>query len=199
MVVSIMIPNLFAWDHPGQMTTAAVVFEVIEHERPDLIDMLGMVLLKHPDPGSFWFMSGDARGKERSGSVACSSRPPAGLTTPIGPSRTGPTWHSVRWAMVEESTPAKVKAAIAARGDRPSGRAPEALALNAATLFNPDAKPDERALALSWVFPLSATSSSCCMSATATRQAIRMEMPRGTFGYVEDPLADTSIPLHLLW
>ena len=55
----------YAWDHPGHMTTAAIAFEEIERERPDLVDAIGLLMLKHPDPAPFWVAAGEAKGKER--------------------------------------------------------------------------------------------------------------------------------------
>ncbi|MGR3659559.1 MAG: hypothetical protein ACU0CA_00005, partial [Paracoccaceae bacterium] len=55
----------YAWDHPGHMTTAAIAFSEIERLRPELIETLGSILLKHPDIAPFWVATGGARGKER--------------------------------------------------------------------------------------------------------------------------------------
>lgn len=54
-----------AWDHPGHMLTAAIAFSEIERSRPDLIEKLGLLFLKHPDPAPFWVAAGEAKGKER--------------------------------------------------------------------------------------------------------------------------------------
>jgi hypothetical protein len=60
-----LAPKAHAWDHPGHMITAAIAFAEIERARPDLIDKLGLLFLKHPDPAPFWVAAGDAKGKER--------------------------------------------------------------------------------------------------------------------------------------
>jgi hypothetical protein len=57
--------NAHAWDHPGHMTTAAIAFSEIEWTRPELIENIGPLMLKHPDLAPFWVASGDAKGKER--------------------------------------------------------------------------------------------------------------------------------------
>ena len=41
--------GVHAWDHPSHMTCAAIAFTEIEHARPELIEKIGLVLLKHPD------------------------------------------------------------------------------------------------------------------------------------------------------
>ena len=55
-----------AWDHPSHMITAAIAFEEIERLRPDLMERIGLMLMKHPDPAPFWVAATDAAtGKER--------------------------------------------------------------------------------------------------------------------------------------
>ena len=49
-----------AWDHPSHMITAAIAFEEIERMRPDLIERIGLMLMKHPDPAPFWVAATDA-------------------------------------------------------------------------------------------------------------------------------------------
>ena len=56
--------NALAWDHPGHMASAAIAFDEIERARPDLIEKIGALMLKHPDPAPFWVAVGEARGKE---------------------------------------------------------------------------------------------------------------------------------------
>ena len=43
-----------AWDHPSHMITAAIAFEEIERLRPELMERIGFMLMKHPDPAPFW-------------------------------------------------------------------------------------------------------------------------------------------------
>lgn len=64
VVVGVMASELHAWDHPGHMTTAAIAFSEIERERPDLIERIGLLMLKHPDPAPFWVATVNAKGKE---------------------------------------------------------------------------------------------------------------------------------------
>ena len=60
LALSSLAPHLHAWDHPGHMATAAIAFAEIEKARPDLIEKIGLLMLKHPDPGPFWVASVDA-------------------------------------------------------------------------------------------------------------------------------------------
>jgi len=62
---STLVSSAFAWDHPGHMTTAAIAFAEIERARPDLIEKVGLLMLKHPDPAPFWVATVNATGKER--------------------------------------------------------------------------------------------------------------------------------------
>ena len=65
LAFSAIAPTLHAWDHPGHMITAAIAFFEIERARPELIEKLGLLFLKHPDPAPFWVAAGEAKGKER--------------------------------------------------------------------------------------------------------------------------------------
>lgn len=142
-----VVPCALAWDHPGHMTTAAIAFAEIERARPDLIDKIGMLMMKHPEPAPFWVAAGEAKGKERTRRMFIEgSRWPDDARFTI---QDRPAWHSARWAILTDDAPPKAKAIVEARGGRPTGQALESLALNAAVLANPEAKPDERALALS--------------------------------------------------
>ncbi|MDH3848514.1 MAG: S1/P1 nuclease [Chromatiales bacterium] len=193
----VVAPNLYAWDHPGHMTSAAIAFAEIEKARPDLIDKIGLLMLKHPDPAPFWVAAGDARGSERARRmfIEAARWPDDAKFTRDD----RPTWHSARWTILADDAPPESKALLKARGGRPVGNAIEALLLNTAILRNPEAKPDERALALSWMMhvlgdihqPLHVSD---LMSATfPTGNAA------GTLAYVWDPLRDSAMPLHILW
>jgi hypothetical protein len=146
---STLVSSVFAWDHPGQMTTAAVAFAEIEQARPDLIDKIGVLMMKHPDPAPFWVAAGEAKGKERTRRMFIEgARWPDDARWTI---QDRPAWHSARWAILTDDAPPEAQAIVEARGGRPTGQALESLALNAAVLANPESKPDERALALSWL------------------------------------------------
>ena len=73
------VPKARAWDHPGHMITVAIAFAEIERARPELIDKIGLLFLKHPDPAPFWVAAGEAKGRDASG--ACSLNAHAGRTT----------------------------------------------------------------------------------------------------------------------
>ena len=47
------------------MMTAAIGFIEIERSKPELIEKLELVFMRHPDTSPFWVAAGDARGKER--------------------------------------------------------------------------------------------------------------------------------------
>ena len=63
--ISTFAPKALAWDHPGHMITANVAFSEIERARPELIDKLGLLFLKHSDTAPFWVAAGEAKSKER--------------------------------------------------------------------------------------------------------------------------------------
>ena len=93
--------NAQAWDHPGHMTTAAIAFSEIEKARPDLIEKIGQLILKHPDPAPFWVAMEDAKGNERVRRMFIQgSRWPDDVRWTI---HDRPAWHSARWAIVAGS------------------------------------------------------------------------------------------------
>ena len=145
--IGIPVQTAHAWDHPGHMTTAAIAFAEIEGVRPDLIDKIGLLMLKHPDPAPFWVAAGDGKGKERTRRMFIEAARWADDAKFTAHDR--PTWHTARWTIMSDDAPPEAKELIEARGDKPIGNALEALALNAAIISNPESKPEERALALS--------------------------------------------------
>ena len=149
MLLSLMSSDLFAWDHPGHMATAVIAFAEIESARPELMDKIGQLLLKHPDPAPFWVATVDSKGKERTRRMFVQGARWADDVR--GTLHDRPAWHASRWAIVTDDAPPEAKKLAEARGGKPTGQAIEALTLNAAVLTDPESKPEERALALSWV------------------------------------------------
>jgi hypothetical protein len=186
-----------AWDHPGHMTTAAIAFSEIERARPELIEKIGPLMLKHPDPGPFWVASGDAKGKERVRRmfIEAARWPDDAKWTP----NDRPTWHMARWSIVAEDAPPEARAAAAARKGKPAGQAIEALMLNFGTLSNPESGPTDRARALSWVMHIVGD----IHQPLHVSDLFSKDFPAGnagaTLAYVADPRGDTTVPLHILW
>ncbi len=186
-----------AWDHPGHMTTAAIAFAEIERERPELIEKIGLLMLKHPDLPPFWVAAGDGKGTERARRMFIeAARWPDDAKWTI---HDRPTWHSARWPIVAENAPPKVKEIVEARGKRPTGNAIEAVVMNAAVLSNPESKPEERALALSWVMHIVGDIHQPLHVSDYYSKENPTGNAAGTLEYVWDPLRDSAIPLHLLW
>lgn len=191
------VHNAEAWDHPGHMTTAAIAFAEIERQRPELIKKIGLLMLKHPDPAPYWVAAGDGKGEERARRMFIEAARWADDAKFTPNDR--PTWHSARWPIVTKDAPPKARELVKSRGDKPTGNAVHAAMLNAAILANPESKPEERALALSWVMhimgdihqPLHVSDQYSKISPTGNAA--------GTLEYVWDPLKDSAMPLHLLW
>ena len=186
-----------AWDHPGHMTTAAIAYMEIERERPELMERIGMLFLAHPEAAPFWVAAGAARGKEatRRKFIEC-----ARFADDIKFTATDePNWHTARWPIVEQGAPAEVVAAAEARQGKPAGQAIEALTLNFAMLENPESSPRDRARSLCWVFH---TMGDLHQPMHVT-DLLSAEFPAGnaaaTMSYVEDPVTEKPIPLHILW
>jgi hypothetical protein len=179
------------------MTTAAIAFAEIERARPDLIDKLGLLFLKHPDPAPFWVAAGEAKGKERVRRmfIECARWPDDSKFT--GNDRL--TWHTARWAIVAKDASPEVKEAAAARRGEPAGQAVEALTLTSAMLSNSEAEAAERAFALCWVLHITGD----IHQPMHVSDLFSQDFPNGnagaTMSYVMDPVTRSPIPLHILW
>jgi hypothetical protein len=187
----------FAWEHAGHMTTAAIAFEELERARPEVIDHIGMLLLKHPDIAPFWVAANEAKGKERVRRmfIECARWPDDSKFTP----RDMGAWHTARWAITVDDAPDKVSQAAEARGGKPAGQALEALELHAAMLANPETSPSERALALCWVLHIVGDIHQPLHASDLFSEDFPTGNAAGALSYVEDPVGPTTIPLHVLW
>ena len=195
--ILILPPKTFAWDHPGHMTTAAIAFAEIEKARPDLIDKIGLLLIKHPSPAPFWVATVGAKGKERTRRMFLeASRWPDDAKFTHDDK---PTWHTARWSILADDAPPESRALIESRKDRPVGNALEALALNAGMLANPESQPFERALALSWVMHIMGDLHQPLHVSDLVSKDFPNGNAAGALAYVWDPLADSAMPLHILW
>ena len=187
-----------AWDHPGHMTTAVIAFEEIKRERPDLIQRIGDLLLKHPDPAPFWVAAEDTRGEERIKRmfIEAARWPDDAKFTLFDQHQ----WHTARWAIVKEDAPPKSRELVEKRGGKTAGAGIEALTLNAAVLADPESRPNERALALSWVLHIIGDLHQPLHTADLFSKQFPTGNTAGALGWVEDPLRPTSgMPLHVLW
>jgi len=196
-VFAAVAPCVYAWDHPGHMLTADIAFSEIERTRPELIEKLGLLFLKHPDPAPFWVAAGEAKGKERVRRmfIECARWPDDSKFTP----RDMLTWHSARWAVVAKDAPPKAKAAAEARKGKPAGQALEALALNYAMVANPESTPAERAFGLCWVLHIVGDIHEPMHVSDLFSKDFPTGNAAGTTSYVMDPVTKTPIPLHVLW
>jgi hypothetical protein len=186
-----------AWDHPAHMTTAAIAFAEIERERPELIEKIGLIMLKHPDPPPFSVAAGDATGKERARRMFIeASRWPDDTKGTI---HDRPSWHSARWAVVSKDAPPEVRKVVRARGDNPSGQAIEAAVLNCGVVSSTESNPTERALSLGWLLHIVGDIHQPLHVADLYSKGYPTGSAAGTLQCVEDPLKDSTIPLHMLW
>ena len=186
-----------AWDHPSHMTCAAIAFAEIERAHPELIEKIGLLMLKHPDPSPFWVASGDARGKERARRMFIeAARWPDDNKWTI---YDRPTWHTARWTIVSKDAPPETKALATARKGKPAGQAIEALVLNYAVLSSSETNPTERASALSWMLHLVGDIYQPLHVSDRFSKQFPAGNAAGTLEYVADPMGDSTIPLHMLW
>ena len=196
-LLATLTTNVLAWDHPGHMTTAAIAFAEIEKTRPDLIDKIGMLFLAHPEVAPFWVASGEAKGNERVRRmfIECARWADDVKFTP----NDRPTWHTARWPVIAEDAPPEARAAAAAREGKPAGQALEAGNLNFAMLSNSESTPAERALSLCWVFHVVGDIHQPMHVSDLYSAQYPTGNPAATLSYVDDPIRDSTIPLHILW
>ena len=186
-----------AWDHPSHMITAAIAFMEIERENPELIEKIGRLLMTHPDPSPFWVAAGDATGKERARLMFIEgARWPDDARWTL---HDRPTWHSARWAIVADDAPPEAKAAAEALKGKPKGHAIEALVLNFGVLSSSESSPTERAAALSWFLHLLGDIHQPLHVSEYYSKKFPDGNGAGAMEYVEDPLGDSGMPLHLLF
>ena len=197
LILNAIATNTFAWDHPGHMITANIAFSEIERTRPDLIEKLGLLFLKHPDTAPFWVAAGEAKGKERTRRmfIECSRWADDSKFTP----RDMLTWHTARWAVVAKDASPTVKAAVEARGGKPAGQAIEALRLNFGMVANPESSPAERALGLCWVMHVLGDIHQPLHVSDFFSNDFPTGNGAGSISYVMDPVTKTPITLHILW
>ena len=186
-----------AWDHPAHMTTAAVAFLEIEQSKPELIEKLELVFLKHPDSSPFMVAAGDDRGTERAKRMFIEGARWADDTK--GTIHDRPTWHTARWPIVAEEAPPEAKAAAEARRGRPAGQALEALEMNYAMLSSADTNATERASALAWLLHLVGDIHQPLHVSERYSKEFPAGNGAGTQEWVMDPVNNIPIPLHLLW
>ena len=197
VLMTLVPPSAFAWDHPGHMTTAAIAFAEIERRRPDLIDKIGLLFLKHPDPAPFWVAAGEAKGKERVRRMFIEAARWADDNKFTHNDKL--TWHTVRYAIVEKDAPPEAKAAVAARRGKPVGQALESMALSYGMLWNPESSPTERAWALCWLMHVVGDIHQPFHTSDLFSKDFPAGNMAGSAGYVKDPVSGVPIPLHILW
>jgi hypothetical protein len=196
-VLGFVTGELYAWDHPAHMTTAAIAFMEIEQSNPELIDKLELLFMAHPDASPFWVAAGDSRGKERAKRMFIEGARWADDTK--GTIHDRPTWHTARWPIVTKDAPPEAKAAAEARKGRPAGQAIEALVMNFAMLASAETNHSERASALSWLLHLLGDIHQPLHVSDQYSKEFPAGNGAGTLEYVMDPVNGIPIPLHLLW
>jgi hypothetical protein len=197
LVFSVMASDLHAWDHPGHMTTAAIAFIDIKQARPELIEKLQLLFLSHPDPAPFWVAAGEAKGEERTRRMflECARWPDDSKFT----NNDRLSWHTARWPIVAEGAPPEARKAVEALNGRPIGQGIQAVELNFAMLRNHESTPMELAWSLCWVMHIVGD----IHQPWHVTELYSADFPTGNaaagLSYVDDPLTDTTIPLHILW
>lgn len=186
-----------AWTRPGHMVTAAIAYDQIQRERPDLLPMLEKLLDAHPDRGPFQVAIDRTTGAERARRMflECARWPDDVRQTP----HDRPSWHASLSPVIAPDAPAQTRERLARRGDVPTGGALPALAMNQKVLSDGRASPGERAMALCWVLHVAADIHQPLHTAELFSAAFPYGDGGGSRQYVKDPLGPEVIALHWLW
>ncbi|MDV7145801.1 S1/P1 nuclease [Tropicimonas sp. TH_r6] len=187
-----------AWDHPSHMITAAIAFEEIERMRPDLMERIGLMLMRHPDPAPFWVAASGAKtSKERARRMFIE-----GARWPDdskGTNNDRLSWHSARFPIIADDASQETKDFVASRDGDPVGDALEVLELQVAVMANPEAGADERSLALSWFLHVLGD----IHQPMHVTDYFSAEYPTGNgagaLSYVWDPMQESATTMHILW
>lgn len=197
LVAAMLATQASAWTRPGHMVTAAIAYDEIQRARPDLVPAIEALLEGHADRGPFQVAIDRTTTGERARRMflQASRWPDDVRQTP----NDHPTWHAALWPMIAADTPAETRARLSRRGERPSGEALEALALNRAVLADPRASVAARAEALCWVLHVTGD----IHQPLHTAEQFSAAYPDGDGGgaklIVHDPLDGEAISLHWLW
>lgn len=186
-----------AWTRPGHMVTAAIAYDEIQRQRPDLLPAIAALLDAHPDRGPFQVAVDRSTGAERQRRMflECARWPDDVRLTPYD----HPTWHAALRPVVAADADAETRARVARRGGAPSGEAVEAFALNFRTLADTHASTTERALSLCWVLHIVGDIHQPLHNAEAFSRAYPMGDGGGARPFVRDPIGPDAIALHWLW
>jgi hypothetical protein len=197
LVFSVVASDLHAWDHPGHMITAAIAFTDIKEARPELIEKLQLLFLSHPDPAPFWVAAGEAKGEERTRRMflECGRWPDDSKFT----NNDRLSWHTARWPIVAEGAPPEARKAVEALNGRPIGQGIQAVELNFAMLRNHESTPMELAWSLCWVMHIAGDIHQPWHVTELYSEEFPTGNAAGGLSYVDDPLTETTIPLHILW
>lgn len=175
-----------AWTRPAHMVTAAIAFDQLEREAPELVGPLGELLDAHPDRGPFEVAIDRAEGTERIRRMflECARWPDDIRRT----AQDRPAWHASLAPLGPD-----------AAGRSTHGAAAEAFALNYRVLADPAATSAERAQALCWVLHIGGDAHQPLHAAQWFSDAFPDGDRSGGFQYVRDPLTGRVTNLHWLW
>lgn len=191
MAAAIALPaaSASAWTRPGHMVAAAIAYNELMRDDPQLVAEMLRLLAAHPDPGSFQVAIDRTEGAERDRRLFLQmARWPDDVR---GGPHDHPTWH-YRLRPV-----ADVGAATPAQSAKGSGV--EALALNLSVARDPRAPAADRAVALCWILHLVADFHQPLHSAERFGPAWPHGDEGGSKVFVRDHVSGKPVSLHWFW
>lgn len=180
-----------AWSRPGHMVTAAIAWQEIVRQRPDLPAVIGSLLLAHPDRGPFQVAIDRTTGVEQARRLflECARWPDDARGTAFDQ----PSWH-VSLTRVQTQRPGAPADASPYRG-----QAEQAMLLAYATLADQRTDSAQRAQALCWLLHVLGDLHQPLHAAEFFSTGFPQGDEFGGKRFVKDPLTGAPTNLHWLW
>lgn len=192
LVALFQCSTAMAWSRPAHMVTAAIAYDELRAQDPQVLEHIIALAERHPDRGAFEVAVGRARGEERGRRIFLELARWADDTR--GSIHDHPTWHYSSRPLINKASPPP-----AAVDDIPPGSAIEAFALNFSVASDVRAPQSERAVAVCWVFHLVGDTHQPLHSVSQFSKRFPTGDRGGNFQYVRDPQTNEPVTLHWFW
>ena len=180
-----------AWSRPGHMVTAAIAYEELAAQHPQVIARIDEILTKHPDRAAFEVAVGSAKGEERARRLFMQmARWPDDARSTL---HDHPTWHYAGKALADPRDPPP------SLPDRLSGAALEAFVLSAKVASDRNAPASERAVALCWIFHLTGDLHQPLHAVDQFSRRLPAGDRGGGLQFVKDAAGSDAQSLHSFW
>jgi hypothetical protein len=191
-VLALQAQTAGAWSRQGHMLTAAVAYEDLAANDPQLLAKIDEIMGKHPDRGAFEVAGGPPKSEAhlRRVFLEMARWPDDVRSTPFD----HPTWHNAGRPVIDKKHPP-----VPLPADVTSGAAAEAYALNLRMAADKGASAAERAVSLCWVMHLVGDIHQPLHSADEYTAALPDGDRGGNSQFIRDPRNGELMNLHAYW